>query len=89
MVFNNISDFIDPLTRNSVVWPILAIATLIGGIAAVGYFIDKWQQRKKPGFFTKVFKIKQDIHNNILAKHFFNEFIKFNGRSLNCLLRRL
>ncbi len=48
MVFNNtnISDFIYPLTRNNVFWLILAIATLVGGVAAVGYFIEKWQQRK-------------------------------------------
>jgi tetratricopeptide (TPR) repeat protein len=44
MVFinTNISDIIDSLPRNNVIWLILAIATLIGGF---GNVFDKWQQR--------------------------------------------
>jgi hypothetical protein len=52
--YTTISDFIDPLTRNNVFWFVLSIATLLGGLAAIGYFIEKWMQRKKPDISLKI-----------------------------------
>lgn len=75
--FNNttISDFIDPLTRNNVFWFILAIATLVGGIAAIGYFIEKWQQlkiKKKLKNYNEKLKLAQDAFHNKERMFFFD-----------------
>lgn len=56
MILNNatIFDFIDSLMKNVYFLLILAICTIVGGLAAFGYFHDKWQQRKKIDISFKI-----------------------------------
>lgn len=78
MVFNNtnISDFIEPLTKNNVFWLILAIATLVGGF---GYIYDKLQQRKKPDVISKISSDVLKIKN---IQQALNEKMHSNTKSL-------
>src|SRR5659263_67295 len=59
--YSSISGYFAPLMGNVIFWLILAIATIAGGIAAIGYFIDKWYQRKNPDKISKIESTVEEI----------------------------